>query len=112
MAASSVGKLPRVLITLRKLRCRLSTAFVTGMKISVPRFGRGRRDRGVWCDQPGQRHREHEGAVKRVVIANPLQVKAIAHAHVKTDKVDAGTLASVYAAGYRPRDPDAGCGHR
>ncbi len=32
--------------------------------------------------------------VKRVVIANPLQVKAIAHAHVKTDKVDAGTLAS------------------
>jgi hypothetical protein len=35
---------------------------VTGMKISVPRFGRGRRDRGVWCDHPGQRHREHEGA--------------------------------------------------
>jgi transposase len=33
--------------------------------------------------------------VKRVVIANPLQVKAIAHAHVKTDKVDAGTLASL-----------------
>ena len=28
--------------------------------------------------------------VQRVVIANPLQVKAIAHAHVKTDKVDAG----------------------
>ena len=42
--------------------------------------------------------------VKRVVIANPLQVKAIAiaHAHVKTDKVDAGTLASLYAAGYLP----------
>lgn len=38
--------------------------------------------------------------VQRVVIANPLQVKAIAHAHVKTDKVDAGTLASLYAAGY------------
>ena len=37
--------------------------------------------------------------VKRVAIANPLQVKAIAHAHVKTDKVDAGTLASLYAAG-------------
>ena len=31
--------------------------------------------------------------VARVVIANPLQVKAIAHAHVKTDKVDAATLA-------------------
>lgn len=39
---------------------------------------------------------------KRVVIANPLQVKAIAYAHVKTDKVDAGTLASLYAAGYLP----------
>src|SRR4029078_13359118 len=38
--------------------------------------------------------------VKRVVIANPLQVKAIAHAHVKPDKIDAGTLASLCAAGY------------
>jgi len=38
----------------------------------------------------------------RVVIANPLQVKAIAHAHVKTDKVDAGTLASLHAAGFLP----------
>jgi transposase len=40
--------------------------------------------------------------VARVIIANPLQVKAIAHAHVKTDKVDAGTLASLRAAGYLP----------
>jgi integrase len=40
--------------------------------------------------------------VKRVVIANPLQVKAIAHARVKTDKVDAGTRASLFAAGYLP----------
>jgi len=47
--------------------------------------------------------------VKRVAIANPLQVKAIAHAHVKTDKVDAGTLARLYAAGYLPEiwTPDA-----
>ncbi len=47
--------------------------------------------------------------VKRVVIANPLQVKAIAHAHVKTDKIDAGTLASLYGAGYLPEiwTPDA-----
>lgn len=45
--------------------------------------------------------------MKRVVIANPLQVKAIAHAHVKTDKIDAGTLASLYAAGYLRRS-----GHR
>jgi transposase len=40
--------------------------------------------------------------VAKVVIANPLQVKAIAHAHVKTDKIDAGTLASLQAAGYLP----------
>ena len=47
--------------------------------------------------------------VSRVVIANPTQVKAIAHAHVKTDKVDAGTLANLYAAGYLPEiwTPDA-----
>lgn len=35
------------------------------------------------------------------MIANPLQVKAIAHARVKVDKVDAGTLASLFA-GYLP----------
>lgn len=47
--------------------------------------------------------------VARVVIANPLQVKAIAYAHVKTDKVDAATLASLHAAGYLPEiwTPDA-----
>lgn len=33
--------------------------------------------------------------VARVVIANPLQVKAIAHARVKTDKVDAKILAQL-----------------
>src|SRR5437868_9846026 len=38
--------------------------------------------------------------VARVIIANPLQVKAIAHAHVKTDKIDAGVLAKLQAAGY------------
>jgi transposase len=47
--------------------------------------------------------------VARVIIANPLQVKAIAHAHVKTDKIDAGVLASLHAAGYLPKvwTPDA-----
>lgn len=44
--------------------------------------------------------------VARVIIANPLQVKAIAHAHVKTDKVDAGTLASLHAAGFLPENLD------
>ena len=45
----------------------------------------------------------------RVIIANPLQVKAIAHAHVKTDKIDAGVLASLHAAGFLPEvwTPDA-----
>ena len=47
--------------------------------------------------------------VRRVAIANPLQVKAIAHARVKTDTVDAGTLASLFGAGYLPEiwTPDA-----
>jgi hypothetical protein len=47
--------------------------------------------------------------VARVIMANPLQVKAIAHAHIKTDKIDAGVLASLHAAGYLPEVwlPDA-----
>jgi hypothetical protein len=40
--------------------------------------------------------------VARVIVANPLQVKAIAHAQVKTDKIDAGVLASLRAAGFLP----------
>ena len=33
-----------------------------------------------------------------MIVANPMQVKATAHAHVKTDKIDAGTRASRAAA--------------
>jgi transposase len=40
--------------------------------------------------------------VKSVLIANPLQVRAIAHAKVKTDKIDALTLAKLHAAGFLP----------
>lgn len=40
--------------------------------------------------------------VHRVVIANPLQVRAIAWAKVKTDKIDAATLARLHAAGFLP----------
>ena len=40
--------------------------------------------------------------VKRVVIANPLQVRAIAHAKIKTDKIDALVLAKLHAAGFLP----------
>lgn len=52
--------------------------------------------------------------VARVVVANPLQVKAIAHAQVKTDKIDAGVLASLRAAGFLPEVwvPDAGTERR
>ncbi|HEV2098168.1 MAG TPA: MFS transporter [Stellaceae bacterium] len=47
--------------------------------------------------------------VGRVIVANPLQFKAIAHAHVKTDKIDAGVLASLRAADFLPEIwlPDA-----
>lgn len=47
--------------------------------------------------------------VARVIVANPLQVKAIVHAHVKTDKIDAGVLANLHAAGFLPEiwTPDA-----
>lgn len=48
--------------------------------------------------------------VARVAIANPLQVRAIAHARVKTDKIDAGILAQLYASGFLPEIwmPDSG----
>ena len=47
--------------------------------------------------------------VARVIVANPLQVKAIAHARIKTDRIDAGVLASLHAAGFLPEVwvPDA-----
>lgn len=40
--------------------------------------------------------------VKRVVIANPKQVRIIAHAKIKTDKIDAAVLAQLYASGFLP----------
>jgi transposase len=43
--------------------------------------------------------RPHAG---RVVIANPQQVRLIAHAKIKTDRVDASVLARLYASGYLP----------
>ena len=38
----------------------------------------------------------------RLVIANPLLGRAIAHAEVKTDKVDAAMLAQLFASGFLP----------
>ncbi len=45
----------------------------------------------------------------RVVVANPMEVKAIAHARIKTDKVDAYTLARLLQADFLPEVvlPDA-----
>ena len=40
--------------------------------------------------------------VKRVVIANPRMVRAIAYARVKTDKIDAAILAKLHAGGFLP----------
>ena len=40
--------------------------------------------------------------VKRVVIANPKQVRVIADAKIKTDMIDAGVLAQLYASGFLP----------
>jgi len=40
--------------------------------------------------------------VKRVAVANSRLVRAIAYARVKTDKVDAATLARLHAAGFLP----------
>ena len=50
--------------------------------------------------------------VKRVVIANPLQVKAIAHAHVKTDKVERRHTGQLARGGLFAGDLDAGCRYR
>ena len=40
--------------------------------------------------------------VQKVVIANPKQVRLIAHAKIKTDTIDAGVLAQLYASGFLP----------
>ena len=45
----------------------------------------------------------------KVIVANPLQVRLIAEAKVKTDKIDAAVLAQLYASGFLPEVwiPDA-----
>lgn len=73
---------------------------------AVVAFGRGLRpDDEVVLEAPGNTAaivRLLSPFVRRVVIANPLPVKAIAHARVKTDKVDAAILAQLHAAGFLP----------
>lgn len=43
-----------------------------------------------------------EGHVAEVVLANPMQVRAISHAKVKSDRFDARTLAELFQAGVLP----------
>ena len=43
-----------------------------------------------------------EPHVGRVIIANPLQVRAIAHAKIKIDKIGAAVLARLHAGGFLP----------
>ena len=43
-----------------------------------------------------------ESRVARVVVSNPLKTRAIAEAKIKTDKVDAATLARLLAADFLP----------
>lgn len=60
MAASSLGKCPRVRTARRSLEFSASMAFVTGMIMTAPSDPRWRCEiSGVWCDHPGQGHREH-----------------------------------------------------
>lgn len=40
--------------------------------------------------------------VRRVVIANPKQVRVIAHAKIKTDTINAGAPVQLYASGFLP----------
>jgi transposase len=40
--------------------------------------------------------------VQKVVIANPMKVRVSAHAKIKSDTIDAGALAQLYASGFLP----------
>ena len=68
IAASSVGKCPLVRTARRNLAFKDSMAFVTGMREAAPKSGCERKARGVWCDHPGQRRREHEGVGRPIYI--------------------------------------------
>ena len=60
--ASSLGKMPTTLVRRLISPWSRSSGLVTGMKMSVPRPRPDSSEFGLWCDHPGQRHREHEGA--------------------------------------------------
>ena len=60
--ASSFGKMPTTSVRRLISPLRRSIGLVTGIRFLVPKSGCGSLVRGVWCDHPGQRRREHEGA--------------------------------------------------
>ena len=67
-AVSAEGSTVCVLIRRLNSSCSRSMAFVTGMRIAVPTGPAGvKSDPGVWCDHPGQGHREHEGVGRPIV---------------------------------------------
>jgi len=86
---------------------------VSMTRIGLEAFGRSlTKEDEVVIEATGMRWRRSaywRRTSARVIVANPLQVKAIAHAHVKTDKIDAGVLASLRAADFLPEIwlPDA-----
>ena len=74
---------------------------------ALERFGRGlRADDEVVLEATGNTAAivtALKPYVAKVVIANPLQVRLIAEARVKTDKIDAAILAQLYASGFLPQ---------
>ena len=60
--ASALGKMPTTLVRRLISACSRSIGLVTGMTMSVPRPRPDSSVSGLWCDHPGQRHREYEGA--------------------------------------------------
>ena len=62
MAASSPGKWPRVRTARLSFEFSASIAFVTGMRVGGAKVSATTQRCGIWCDHPGQRHREHESA--------------------------------------------------
>jgi hypothetical protein len=58
--ASSLGKMPTTSVRRLISPLRRSIGLVTGMIMTVPSGPRWRYEIfGVWCDHPGQGHREH-----------------------------------------------------
>ena len=58
--ASSLGKMPTTSVRRFTSPLTRSIGLLTGIRFPVPDVRPA--FCGVWCDHPGRRHREHEGA--------------------------------------------------